>query len=59
MTDGRTDGRTVRNFSEMPGKLCFARLKAGLNKLKLETKLGQSKMPVSKCPPTMNRERMT
>eukprot|EP00984_Skeletonema_dohrnii_P026277 scaffold15599_cov129-Skeletonema_dohrnii-CCMP3373.AAC.1 len=34
------DGRTDRNFSEMPGKLCFARLKAGLNKLKLETKLG-------------------
>ena len=46
-TDGRTDGQTDRqtdkNFVEILGKLCFARLKLNLkteDRFKLKTKLG-------------------
>jgi hypothetical protein len=42
-TDGQTDRQTDRNFVEILGKLCFARLKLNLkteNRFKLKTKLG-------------------
>jgi len=42
-TDRRTDGQTDRNFVEILGKLCFARLKSNLkteDRFKLKTKLG-------------------
>ena len=42
-TDRRTDGQTDRNFVEILGKLCFARLKLNLkteDRFKLKTKLG-------------------
>ena len=42
-TDRRTDGQTNRNFVEILGKLCFARLKLNLkteDRFKLKTKLG-------------------
>ena len=38
------DGRTDKNFVEILGKLCFARLKLNLkteDRFKLKTKLGQ------------------
>ena len=44
-TDGRTDGQTDRNFVEILGKLCFARLKLNLkteDRFKLKTKLGHT-----------------
>ena len=43
--DRQTDGRTDRNFVEILGKLCFARLKLNLkteDRFKLKTKLGYS-----------------
>ena len=42
-TDRQTDGQTDRNFVEILGKLCFARLKLNLkteDRFKLKTKLG-------------------
>ena len=41
--DRQTDGQTDRNFVEILGKLCFARLKLNLkteDRFKLKTKLG-------------------
>jgi hypothetical protein len=42
-TDGQTDRQTDKNFVEILGKLCFARLKLNLkteDRFKLKTKLG-------------------
>jgi hypothetical protein len=50
-TDGRTDRQnrqTDRNFVEILGKLCFARLKLNLkteDRFKLKTKLGYTTSP--------------